>query len=315
MKSSGIRESRGQVGGTPVRLGACLLVVVGVATAAHADDGARPAPVGPTAVVELWQKLGLPQYVPPASFRENLVIDTEGKTYTLKRAVDGGRMRTDMSMDGQDVTMIELGDERGTMIQLMPARKEAMKMSREGMNEMSHGKLERAQAKAEAAPGPGGAEPVDVKAEDLGDDSVNGIAARKLKLTSGDGVVTAWFDKATGAPVRMLSTNDGKPVSIEWRDRQSGPPPASAFEIPKGYDVHDMDEMMAQMKGMGGMGGMARGMMGGMAQGMGQNMGAQLGSSLGMSLGGPLGAMAGQYIGGRIGSAVGRKVGDKVAPH
>jgi len=282
----------------------CISVVAGSSANASATEaGESPAVV--------WKRLGLPQYQPPTAYSENLVITAEGKAYTMKRAVDGPKMRTDMTMEGQDMTMIELGDERGTMYTLMPDRKEATKTSRATMDEMSGGKMGKAEKKT-ASENSVATEPINVTVRDLGDDTVNGIAARKMTLISSDGEVTAWFDKSTGGPLRMETKEDGKPMSIEWQNYKAGPVDAKLFEIPKGYKVTDMDEMVAQMKKMGGMEGMAKGMMSGMTQGMGQNMGAQLGSSFGGALGGPLGAMAGQYIGGRIGGAIGKKAGDTI---
>jgi len=294
-------------------LGLTSLVLAGVlcisiVAAARAKDA---PPVPPRAAgespVAVWERLGLPHYQPPSEYSEDLVINTNGKTYTMKRAIDGPKMRTDMIMDGQNMVMIEMGDERGTMYTLMPDKKEAVKQSRASMDEMMGGKMSQA-----SAGGGGVAEPTDVKVEDLGDDTVDGAAARKMRLTSSEGEVMAWFDKATGGPLRMESTTDGKTATIEWQNRKAAAQAPALFEVPKNYKLDDMDAMVAQMKQMGGGGAMARNMMAGMTQGMGQNMGAQLGSAFGGSLAGPLGAMAGQYIGGRVGSAIGKKAGDTV---
>jgi hypothetical protein len=299
----------------PARPGLALagVLCVFVASIAWAKDAAPAATGGakesPAAV---WERLGLPQYQPPAAYSEDLVINAEGQTYTMKRAVDGTMTRTDMTMAGQNMIMIEMGDERGTMYMLTPDRKEAVKTSRATMNEMSGGRMNQVEPEA-AAQDTGAAEPTDVRVEDLGDDTVNGAAARKMRLTSSDGVVMAWFDKSTGGPLRMESTTDGKTASIEWQNHKAGPQDAKLFKVPKGYKLDDMDAMVDQMKKMGGMEGMAKGMMSGMMQGMGQNMGMQFGSAFGGALGGPLGAMAGQYIGGRVGSTIGKKAADTVA--
>ncbi len=298
----------------PRLCGLALAVFCGSVISAAGAKAAPPAATGgagesPAAV---WERLGLPHYQPPSAYSEDLVINADGKTYTLKRAIDGTKMRTDMTMDGQNMIMIEMGDERGTMYTLMPDQKEAMKTSRAAMDEMTGGKMSEQENKT-ATQSTSSGEPTDVTIEDLGDDTVNGTVARKMRLTSSDGVVMAWFDKSTGGPLRMQSTTDGKPATIEWQNHKAGPQEAKLFEVPKGYKVDDMDEMVAQMKKMGGMEGMAKGMMSGMTQGMGGNMGAQLGSALGGSLAGPLGSMAGQYIGGRVGSAIGKKAGDTVA--
>lgn len=293
-----------------VARGLCGLVFAG-ALCAFAGAAAWAGPPAATnaageSAAAMWERLGLPHYQPPSAYSEDLVINAEGKTYTMKRAIDGTKMRTDMTMEGQNMIMIEMGDDRGTMYQVMPDRKEAIKMSRAAMDELSGGKMGQAEAQANAADA-AAVTPENVKVEDLGDDTVNGIAARKMHITATDGDVMAWFDKATGGPLRMESTSDGKTASIEWQNVKVGPQDKKLFEVPKDYKLDDMDEMVAQMKKMGGMQGMAKGMMAGMTQGMGQNMGSQLGSALGGSLGGPLGSLAGQYIGGRVGNVIAKR--------
>ncbi len=306
--------ARGRSARTASILSLMLLFALAAAVPARAEEApkdapkpATAAPGGAAAAAALWEKLGLPHYSAPASYSEDLVITADGRTIVMKRAIDGAKTRTDLSMDDQNMVMIEMGDERGTSYDLMPDRKEALKQSRATMDEMTGGKLSKAEAKAAAESKGGQANPPEMKVEDLGDDTAGGAPARKMRLTSADGVVLAWFEKATGAPMRMESTVNGKNAVIEWKNRKAGPQAASLFEVPKDYKLNDMDEMAAQMKGMGGMGGMAKGMMSGMAQGMGSNLGGSLGAKLGGAFGGPLGAVAGQYIGGRIGGALGRK--------
>jgi len=282
------------------------------ADAPRPDSAAAPTHAPPAAAAAVWEKIGLPHYEAPASYSEDLVITSAGQTMVMKRAYDKGRSRTEMSADGQNMVMIELGDERGTTYQLMPDRKEAMKQSRRAMNDATGGRLDKAEAARAKEPKNDVGPPPDMKVEDLGDDATAGAPSRKLRLTSSDGVVLAWFEKATGAPLRMESTVEGKSSTIEWKNRKVGPQAASLFEVPKSYKVQDMDEMMAKMKAMSGMGSMAQGMASGLAQGMGSNLGASFGASLGASLGGPLGAVAGQYIGGRIGGMIGKKAGSVV---
>lgn len=257
---------------------------------------AKPIPAG-------LQAIGLPQYVPPKAYSEDLVITAEGRTVTMKRFVDHQKVRTEMSVEGQQVVMLEAGDADGTMYTLAPEQKKAMKSSRKGMEAMSK---EDSKEKPE---GVDGEPPAGFKVEDLGDDTIDGIAVKKIRMSFAEqGDVLAWFDKATGAPVRMEGTEDGKTATLEWKNRKSEAQKADLFVVPKGYEVVDMDQMMAQMGGLGA-GAMAKHALGGMAHGMGQGLGASLGSSLGASLGGPLGAAAGQYIGGRVGEALGEKVG------
>lgn len=234
-------------------------------------------------------------YEPPAAYSEDLVITTDGRTMTMRRAVDGAKMRTDMDMDGQQMTMIELGDADGTTYTIVPSEKRAMKMTSKGVMEQMHGARQESDAPdAENAPPPG------YKVEYLGKETVDGREAKKFRMSDDDGSALGWFDAATGAPIRMEGSSDEETAVIEWKNFRAEAPAASMFDVPKGYDVTDMDEIRAQMKGMPGMENMMKGMAGGMMGGMGSNLGAQLGGAAG----GPLGMMAGGYLGGRVGSAM-----------
>ena len=244
-------------------------------------------------------RIDLPRYVPPVAYSEDLVVQSDGKTIVMKRSIDGARMRTELSTDGQDMVLVELGDEKGTMYTIMPSDKRAMKQSREAM-EKAAGPKSSADSAAVA--------PADYTIEDLGEETLGGVVAHKLRVKAEGSDVLAWFDKTSGAPLRMESKVDGKDSVIEWKNRKAGPQPAANFEIPKGYEVTDMDEMMSKMGAMGGMGAMAKGMAGGMAGSMLGGMGSSLGGQLGGMLGGPLGSIAGQYIGGKIGHALAHKV-------
>lgn len=274
---------------------------------------------------------GLPAWTPPETYSVDMVMQGGGETFTMKRFISGERVRTEIAADGQNIVMIELGDEAGTNYTLMPGEKRAMKMSRAKMMEAASGMAPEAAAKDEGAP-------PDAKIEPLGDDTINGVAAKKYRITSDGGTVLAWFDAATSAPLRMASKVEGKDSVIEWKNLNVAPQPAKLYEIPKGFEVTDMDEMMAKMKsmkggpGMGGMGALdglagmaglpsAGGMGGGlsgMAQGAGQSFGSEMGSSLGgtlgASFGGPLGSMAGSYLGGKVGGWLGAKAVKAVTP-
>jgi hypothetical protein len=317
---------------TPLLMGALLLLSLLLSpplALAEKKPGLPPGAVTPMpaggaarGIVLAGLPADLPRYVEPASYRVDLVVTAEGREMTMKRFIDGDRIRTEMSGGGQDVVMLEMGDEAGTSYMLMPGEKRAMKQSRAAMAELAPqampGKMEKA---------PGETPPADLKVEDLGDETRDGKALRKLRFVMSEGAALGWFDKSSGAPVRMEATNDGKTSVMEWKNFVAGPQPAKLYEVPKGYDVTDMDEMMQQMKsmrgkmpgmmgksGMPGMGSMAGGVMGGMGQSFGESMGGSLGSSFGAALGGPLGAVAGQYIGGKIGGMVGKKAAGMVTP-
>jgi hypothetical protein len=252
--------------------------------------------------------LKMPPYHPPAAYSEDLVITTGDHTMTMKRYVDGSKMRTDMNGQGQDFSMIELGDAAGTMYNVVPKEKQAIKMTSRGMMEgmpKAAGKPDTTEAENPPPPG--------YKVEYLGEETVDGRATKKFRMSTDQGSALGWFDAANGAPVRMEGTSDGKQAVMEWKNFKAAPQPPTVFEVPKGYKVVDMDAMREQMKGMPGMGNMMKNMAGGMAGGMMGGMGQNLGAQLGGAVGGPLGAMAGGYLGGRVGSAIGRKTVEKAA--
>jgi hypothetical protein len=159
------------------------------------------------------------------------------------------------------------------------------------------------------------AAPPGLEVEDLGDETVEGVAVKKVRMLAEGGQVLGWFDKATGAPLKMESTQDGVKSEIEWKDRKAEAQPAELFTVPKGYQLTDMDEMMrgmGNMQGMGGAGGMAKGMAVGMAGGLGSSLGSSLGGTIGGALGGPLGSVAGQFIGGKVGGMLGKKAANAI---
>ena len=265
-----------------------------------------------------FEAIGLPHYVAPEAFREDLVIQNDGKTITMKRFMDHGKSRTEMTSDGQSFVMMEMGDEKGTTYMVMPDEKRAMKQSAQGMAESSKEVADAKKKAKEAKSAP----PPDIQAEDLGEETIDGHVVKKVRMKYGKDAqeVMGWFDKQTGAPVRMESSVEGKKSVIEWKNRKVEPQAAELFAVPKDYEVTDMDEMMKKMGSMGGggmpmgmgVGSMAKGMAGGMVQGMGQNFGSSLGSTLGASIGGPLGGIAGQFIGGKIGGMIGKKAANAI---
>ncbi len=296
----------------------CAPLILLLTLSSPGQGGANSKPEGeseaPKSKLQSLAALGLPRYAAPDAYREDLIIENDGKQITMKRFVDHGKTRTEMSADGQSVVMLEMGDEKGTSYSLLPGEKKAMKQTVQGMGEASKPMGDAAKKAHEAKFAP----PPDIQAEDLGDDTIDGRAAKKVRMVYGKDPqdVTGWFDKATGAPLRMESVVEGKKAVVQWKDRKTEPQPAEFFRVPKGYEVTDLDEMMKKMSAMGmpvggsvaGMGlGMAKGMAAGMAQGMAQSFGANLGGSLGASIGGPLGGIAGRFIGGKIGEIIGKK--------
>ena len=228
---------------------AALVFVLGLSfpTAASAGSNPKAEPkITKGSKLVGMSAIGLPNYVQPAAFHEDLVITNEGKPMTMKRFVDHGKIRTEIEAEGHDLIMIETGDSKGTMYTLMPEEKRAMKQSVQAMKE----KVKMPEASnAGDAPAP----PPDMKVEDLGDETLEGKAVKKLRMVTGkagDGDVLGWFDKTTGAPVRMETMVQGQKSTIEWKNRKAEPQPAELFGVPKGYELMDMDEMMKKMGGM-----------------------------------------------------------------
>jgi hypothetical protein len=251
--------------------------------------------------------VGLPPYQEPPSYSETLVIRSNGSQVEMRRFVDHGSIRTEMSSAAGDVVMIELGDEHGTSYTLMPAEKMAIKQLRPRDASPAAVSPERAGGGA-PAPVPAG-----VRLEDLGTDRVGDVAAKKLRITAPDGVMLAWFDAASGAPLRMETKMGGEEGTLAWKDRKVGPQPPSLFHVPEGYQLIDMAEMpsAAGMIANSGLR-MAADQANEAFRGLGSNLGEGVGGSLGMALGGPLGGLVGRYVGGRVGGMLADQVSSKI---
>lgn len=304
-------------------LAAFLPLAAGAAETAKsvkAADSAKPDAKTKSAATA---PVGIPQWNAPGQYSVDMICNAEGKKIEMKRQIDGKRIRSDITMEGHQLTMIEVGDDIGTTITLMHDQKRAMKQSSKALEAM-----------AKKAPiKPAAEEPAQEqgKVEFLGQEEMNGKLCDKYRSSFGDQTGVSWIDPETKFPVRMEAAG----ASIDWKNYKVGSQPAALFEVPKGYEVMDMDEMMKKMGDMqssgqlGQLGGMAGGMgipggggVGGMANQMagqyggqfGSQMGGQLGASLGAAFGGPIGAMAGNYIGGKVGGMIGSKVAKAVVP-
>ena len=276
---------------------ALLFASLLLASAVQAAD----APATSTRLRGTAAAMVLPRYVRPAAYSEDMVIHSQGRDMTMKQTVSGVQSRMDMAFEGKVMITLNPGDGSGDVYVLMPDQKRAIKYTIDPKT--------LPQAYDSTGADTLGAVPDDFEVEDLGEDKVGDVAAKKFRITSKDGNVVAWFEKSSGAPLRMESEVEGEPAAIEWKNRQVGAQPAELFVMPKGYEVTDMSAMMS---GMGGAGAIAKGMGAGMVGGMAQGMAGGLGSTIGGALGGPLGAIAGQYIGGKIGGAVSKKATDAI---
>lgn len=240
----------------------------------------------------------------PARFRVDMVMQHGGRNVTMRRHVDGARSRMDTEVEGMKVSIIDLGDARGTTYMLMHSEKRAIKSSMAQAAETA-AKVEKRKESTEPEP-----EQAEGRIEPLGTETIDGKAAEKFRVVTGEGDGLMWVDSATQLPLRM----EGGGMRVDFKDYDFSPPAPELFELPKKYELLDMDEVMKQMGpgaagGMGGLRGMAGGLAGGLGGDMGGSLGGQLGAGLGASLGGPVGAMVGQYVGQRIGQRVGSAVG------
>lgn len=292
---------------------------------ADAKAPAAPAAAAPTGLSGLGMPAapmgalpGLPAWQPPANYSVDMVMTYGKESMTMRRFIGAAGMRSEISAQGADMVMIERASEPGVMYNLMPPEKMAMKMTPSKMSAMAKVK----QAEPEAAEAE-----VKPTVEKLGTVNLDGRSAAKFKLIAGENSALAWFDPETGAPLRM----EARDAVIEWKNLKPAPQPAALFEVPKNYQLVDMDEQMKQMEkmrgsmggamggaagmaGMAGMGGGVEGMAGRFGSQMGANMGQSLGANIGAAFGGPLGSMAGGYIGGQVGGWIGRRVGTALTP-
>ena len=252
------------------------------------------------------------------TFSVDMIIQSDGQTLTMRRTIDHEKVRMDMKAEGMEMTQIQLGDEAGTTYMIMKDQKQVMKQTRKGLEAMMQGHtVEELQAANGTQPiGPTDASQID----SLGTDTIDGRPAIKYRVHYGDETGTMWVDAENNLPLRMESMGS----TVEFKNYDFSPPAKSAFEIPKGYQVMDMDEMMAKMKSsgmgggnlgmlMGGATGMGKGMAGNLAGNFAGGIGSGFGASLGAMVGGPIGAMVGQYVGQKIGQKIGSKVGTAAA--
>ncbi len=134
---------------------------------------------------------------------------------TGKIYVSGKKVRMEA---GQAVTIARL-DKKAAWI-LMPAQKMYMETALRPQE----------MAAAEKVPG-------EVKRQYLGEESVEGRAAKKYRITYVDNgktwTVYSWIDDAMGVPVKVSDEN-GKWMVV-YRNLKPGSQPADLFEIPAGY--------------------------------------------------------------------------------
>ena len=145
---------------------------------------------------------------------------------TVKIYMDNGKLRNEVTANGMQMVSIVRPDQQ-KMYSVMTAQKMVMVMP-----------LDPEKIKRVMPLGSGG----DGKIETVGPDTVDGVAATKYKMTTGEGKVNfLWVDAARRFPVKIAS-EDGS-FTILWKNFQVGPQDAALFEPPSGYQVMNMPAM------------------------------------------------------------------------
>jgi hypothetical protein len=263
--------------------------------------------------VEASQSLGAPAGVAngePAHFSVNMQIEQEGERMVMRRYVDGPRSRMEMDVDGEQVVTIQLGDADGTTYTLMPGEERAMKFRMATMQAQVQLPNSVEPPAPQPDPGASAAQPDEGAPTLVGTETINGRAAEKYQLQMPEGSGFIWVDAATQLPLRMEAAG----TRVEMSDYDFSKPAPELFEIPKEYEIVDMNEMMRSMNlsriVAGGIVGSVGSQVGGQLAG---NVGGSIGAGIGGALGGPIGAMVGRFLGERIGRSLGQKAGKAVA--
>lgn len=236
-------------------------------------------------------------------FAVDMTVEQDGQRHTWRRYVSGTRTRMEVEFDGQKFITVELGDAAGTTYTLMPGDKRAMKMTMAATATPGRGR-ETPPVPPAASNGVDDMPPMEL----LGAESINGKRAQKylVKMAEGDGFI--WLEDGTELPLRMQSGG----TTVEMTHYDFTTPGPELFQVPKGYEVMDMDRMMRSMSAGGLMArgalGMATGRLGAAAGG---SLGGAAGAAIGSAFGGPIGAMVGQFLGNHFGKKAGQKVGQK----
>ena len=227
----------------------------------------------------------------PTQYKVEMHVEEGGERMVMRRYVDGNRSRMEIDNDGETYVVIEAGDAARTTYTIVPSMKRVMKST----------------LPQDAAPGPtpwaGSAtaspETPDENLELVGTETIDGRSTEKyrVKIPDSDGFI--WVDPATQLPIRMEAGG----ARVDMRNYEFSNLAPELFELPKGYEVMDLDQMRSFSAARMVAGGLASGYA---VQASG-NLGGNLGAGIGGAVGGPIGSMLGRFLGQKIGSAVGKK--------
>lgn len=156
-------------------------------------------------------------------YSADMVVESEGHAMTMRTSMDGGKARSEMEMPGLP------GQPEASLRVVTIVRPDLQKMyilyPDSQVYEEKPLDLRDAQLSAASAPG--------AATEDLGAETVEGVACTKYRVTYEGQSMRVWASQADGIPVKMQSV-DGRTV-IRLTNVRLGPQPASLFEIPAGY--------------------------------------------------------------------------------
>ena len=170
----------------------------------------------------------LPPFTMEKHYSADVIISTQERgDITSKTYVDGDKMRSDVSTQGMNMSLIVRKDKQ-KVYQLMVAQKMAMEMPYDPA---------KYKGNATASMGPEG------KFELIGPDTVNGVACTKYKVTPDKSkeVYFFWLDTAQKVPVQM--TDAGGTFKVQWKNFKAGPQEAALFEVPSDYTVMPMPNL------------------------------------------------------------------------
>lgn len=192
--------------------------------------------------------------VQAADFTADMVQTMNGKpAMNGKASIKEGRMRMDVSMEGQRQIVIT-DPAAGKVLMLMPEAQMYMEMKMDpaqmGAAALQEGKTEEGQWRV------------------LGRESLDGWECEKRAFDYKDkskGELTAWFADKLGYPIRTVYKSGADTMTMEFRNIRQGAVDASLFTVPAGYQRMNMPGM-----GQGMPPGMAPGKNPGMGQGMGK---------------------------------------------
>jgi hypothetical protein len=118
--------------------------------------------------------MAMPHYDRPDAYSEDMVITTEGKTMVMKHAVDHGKSRMEMGVQGQTMITIQPGGDEHAVYTLMPEQKRAIKYTMDAKDLPQTTANDSAAADTSALS--------DLTVEDLGEETLDGVVARKMRI-------------------------------------------------------------------------------------------------------------------------------------